>query len=293
MGLTRLRWALAGGKPQAIACLKALTAAGFPPDFVMLPRGLPENDQAEMASAADDLGVALHDNDKARLAGMARELDLLLVCRFELLPAQVFEAPRIGALNIHSSLLPAYRGFHPVSWALIDGAEKTGVTIHRIDAGIDTGPIVAQAALPISDHHDLWSLTEDLDRLAADLAVSTFRFAAANDILPMPIVSSYAPSYGRRRTPADGRIDWAKPAQAVFNLLRALPKPLPPAYTIAPGGGETLVRRAEIIQGGHSDAPPGRVLVVENTGWCEVQCGLGSRLRVLLEPLPVIGTQFS
>ncbi len=293
MGLIRLRWALAGGKPQAIACLKALTAAGFPPDFVMLPRGLPENDQADMASAAEDLDVALHDNDKARLPGIVRELDLLLVCRFELLPAKVFEVPRIGALNIHSSLLPSYRGFHPVSWALIDGAEKTGVTIHRIDAGIDTGPIVAQAALPIEDHHDLWSLTEDLDQLAAELAVSTFRFAAANDTLPMPIVSSHAPSYGRRRTAADGRIDWAKPARAIFNLIRALPMPLPPAYTIAPDGGEALVRRAEIVQGVQNDAPPGRVLAVDNTGWCEVQCGQGSRLRVLLEPLPVIGTQFS
>lgn len=291
--MIKLRWALAGGKPQAIACLKALNAAGFPPDFVMLPRGLPENDQVEMASAADGLGVALHDNDKARLGEMARDLDLLLVCRFELLPAQVFEVPRFGALNIHSSLLPAYRGFHPVSWALIDGAEKTGVTIHCIDSGIDTGPIVAQAALPISDHHDLWSLTEDLDQLAADLAVSTFRFAATNDVLPMPIVSSYAPSYGRRRTAADGQIDWAKPARAVFNLIRALPKPLPPAYTIAPDGSETLVRRAEIVQGCQGDAPPGLVLAVDNAEWCEVQCGLGSRLRVQLEPLPVIGTQFS
>lgn len=292
MGLTKLRWALAGGKPQAIACLEALAAAGFPPDFVMLPQGLPDTDLAEMATATTGLGVPLHDNDKVRLAGLVRELDLLLVCRFELLPAQVFGAPRIAALNIHSSLLPAYRGVHPVSWALVNGAEETGVTIHRIDAGIDTGPIVAQAAISISDQHDLWSLTQDLDRLGAQLAVSTFRGIAASGDLPKPIMSPYRRSYGRRRTAADGRIDWSKPARAVFNLVRALPAPLPPAYTITPGGVTTAVRRAEIIQDNPGDQLPGLVLAVDSSGWCDIQCGSGSRLRAHLDPLPSVGIRF-
>ncbi len=289
-----LRWGLAGGKPQAAGGLMALAGNGFVPDFVMVPQGLPAADHAEMAAAAAQIGTPLLENDKTRLAALSARLDILLVCRFELVPPEVFAAPRIAALNIHSSLLPSYRGVHPVSWALVDGVEETGVTIHRIDAGIDTGPIVAQSVQPIHDHHDLWSLTKDLDRLAADLAVEVFRHIAASGTLPPAIAPRHPSSYGRRRTAADGRIDWQKPARAVFDLVRALPPPMPPAFTTGPDGTMTAVLTArQAVTSPLADARPGTVLAVDDQGWAEIQCGGGSRLQARLDPMPIPGTQFT
>ncbi len=275
------RWAFAGCKPQALEVLNALEDRGFVPVFVASMPEAPERDRAELAAWCARRNVELIETsdlrqESARLA----DLDLLLVCRFNLLSPEVFEAPWLGAINIHSSLLPAYRGVHPVSWVLINGERETGVTIHRVDRGVDTGGILAARSLPIEEHHDLWSLTGDLDRLSGGLAVEVFEYLKLNGALPPERSQSGSGSYAPRRAPEEGRIDWSDSARALFNLVRALPAPLPSAFAVSPDGGEIRIQQAR-LQDYHRElnAQPGEVLSSSPEGWFEVACGDGGTLK--------------
>ena len=275
------RWAFAGCKPQAIGVLNALKDRGFLPVFVASMPEAPEDDRRALEAWCQAQGVdCVATGDLKSEAGRLRDLDLLLVCRFNLLDPEIFEAPWLGSINIHSSLLPAYRGVHPVSWALINGEKETGVTIHRIDPGVDTGGIVGARAIPIEEHHDLWSLTDDLDRLSAQLAAEVFTFIEANGRLPDPRPQEGTGSYAPRRGPKDGRIDWSSGAGTLFNLVRALPEPLPSAFAARADGSEIRIRQARLPGCQPTDrSVPGQVLSVNGEGWFEVACGDGLVLK--------------
>lgn len=275
-----LRWAFAGCKPQAIRVLTALEDRGFVPVFVASMPEAPESDRAELAGWCAARGVELLEtSDLREETARLQDLDLLLVCRFNLLPEEVFSAPRLGSLNIHSSLLPAYRGVHPVSWVLINGERETGVTLHRIDPGVDTGGILAARAVSIEDHHDLWSLTGDLDRLSGELTVEVFDYIGQHGVLPQEKQQQGESSYAPRRGPDDGRIDWSLPARSLFNLIRALPAPLPAALALRRDGGEISIGQARPPAGHRAPgALPGEVLSCGDGGWFDVACGSGEVL---------------
>lgn len=280
-----LRWALAGGKPQALAILDRLAGEGWLPSRLYAAAGLPPADQAALRDWAARHGLTADDTppDAGELAG----LDILLSCRYGLLAPALFAAPRLGAVNVHSSLLPAYRGIHPVSWALVDGRDRTGVTLHRIDAGADTGDVLLQRALDIAEDDDLWSLTARLDALSAELVVELFQFLERHGGLPPAIPQQGEVSWARRRRPEDGRVDWRQPARAIHNLRRALPSPLPPARTTrADGTPLSLLDSRPPRPDAVTVAPPGTVVSVLGAGWCEVAAGDGRRLELRLEPTP-------
>ncbi|WP_282609731.1 methionyl-tRNA formyltransferase [Pelagibius sp. Alg239-R121] len=289
------RWAFAGCKPQAIEVLTALKDRGFVPVFAACMPEAPDQDRHDLQAWCSGHGVeCVTSSDLKSVTGRLRELDLLLVCRFNLLDHEVFDAPRLGAINVHSSLLPAYRGVHPVSWALINDERETGVTLHRIDPGVDTGGILATQAIPIEERHDLWSLTEDLDRLSARLAVEVFDFLSVKGKLPEVRQQTGPGSYAPRRSADDGRIDWSVSARSLFNLIRALPAPLPSAFAKRPDGGEIRIRQAS-LNDRHpvSDAVPGQILTCNGEGWFDVACGDGTALKCQAD-LPVsVGERLS
>ncbi len=287
------RWAFAGCKPQAIRVLNALKDRGFLPVFVASMPEAPEADRRDLEAWCQTQGVdCVVTGDLKSQTERLRDLDLLLVCRFNLLGPEVFEAPWLGTINIHSSLLPAYRGVHPVSWALINGEKETGVTIHRIDRGVDTGGIVAARALAIEERHDLWSLTEDLDRLSAGLAAEVFSYIEANGRLPDTRPQEGAGSYAPRRGPEDGRIDWSSGAGVLFNLVRALPEPLPSAFAARADGSEIRIRQARLPHHQPTGrSAPGQVLSVNGEGWFEVACGDGLALKCQADQTLRVGEQ--
>lgn len=244
-----LRWAFAGGKPQGIGVLAALVEAGF------VPSGL-------CASVPDELAVLKALCPAARVAPMPDwdDLDLIVTCRFSLLPPEIFGRAKWGAVNIHSSLLPRYRGVHPVSWALIGGEKETGVTLHRIDAGVDTGNILEQTAVPIGADDDLWSLTARLDQLSAEMAVAFFGSLKGKTALPEGRPQQGPGSYAPRRLPQDGAFSFDWPARKIRDLIRALPPPLPAAFAQTEKG-RFSARRCEIVaEGGTPNASPGTVV---------------------------------
>lgn len=265
-------FAFGGGKPQGLAILERLRAAQMLPAVVFAPGGLPDGDRIalERWTATNGVELAAPRTIGDRIETL-RSVDLLILCRFELVPEAVFTAPRLGTVNVHSSLLPRHRGIHPVSWALVEDAAETGVTVHRVDAGVDTGDVLAQRAIRIHDDHDLHSLTADLDALSATLILELM--ATANTgALPAARRQVGAPSRAPRRRPEDGRIDWSKRARDVFNLVRALPAPLPPAFAFAEDGARIEIR-ACAASTSRSDTPSGTVVERRGERTFRVRCG--------------------
>lgn len=197
----------------------------------------------------------------------------------QILPHGVLDLPRYGCLNVHASLLPRYRGAAPIQWAILNGETETGVTIMQMDAGLDTGDIVAQEKTPIQPGDNAQSLHDRLGRLGAELLVKTLPDYAEGKITPRPQPPagvSYAPKIRK----SDGTIDWKQPADAVWNRVRAM-VPWPGAFTHLPGeSGLCLLKIWEAETAAQSGAP-GRVLSAGPDG-IVVACGAGAlRIRSL------------
>jgi methionyl-tRNA formyltransferase len=150
----------------------------------------------------------------------------------QILPPAILDLPRHGCLNIHASLLPQYRGAAPIQWAIANGDTETGVTIMKMDAGLDTGPIVSQRRTPIRPEDDSATLHDRLARLGAELLVQTIPDYVAGKIQPVPQPAEGA-SHAAKIKKEDGRIDWNQPAQTIWNRLRAF-TPWPGAFTFLP-----------------------------------------------------------
>lgn len=147
----------------------------------------------------------------------------------KLLSDEILAIPPRGALNLHGSLLPRYRGRCPVNWVLIHDERETGVTLHYMEAKPDRGDIVAQRAVPITDADTALTLFRKLTAAAAALMRDTYPLLCAGRAPRTPQNHAHASYFGGRR-PDDGRIDWAQPARAIFNLVRAVTHPYPGAF---------------------------------------------------------------
>ena len=155
--------------------------------------------------------------------------DLIVVVAYgQILPQTILDLPKHGCINVHTSLLPKYRGAAPIQWAIANGETETGVTIMKMDAGLDTGPILSQRRTPISAEDDSQALHDRLAQLGAELLVETIPDYVAGKIQPQPQPTDEA-SYAAKIKKEDGKIDWTMPAQQIVNRLRAF-TPWPGAF---------------------------------------------------------------
>jgi methionyl-tRNA formyltransferase len=187
-----------------------------------------------------------------------------------ILPAPVLALPRYGCINVHASLLPRWRGAAPIQRALMAGDAETGVSIMRMDAGLDTGPVYLRRALPILPTDTTGSLHDRLAALGAEALCDVLdRLPSGMPATPQPDAGvTYAAKIARE----DAQIDWGQPAAAIERLLRAL-DPVPGAHTSWNGG--LLKVWSGRIAPGRPDALPGTILGVSADG-IEVQCAPGS-----------------
>lgn len=161
----------------------------------------------------------------------ALEPDYLLSFYYRsLLEERLIASARWGALNMHGSLLPQYRGRAPVNWAILRGESRTGATLHYMVRKPDAGPIVDQESVPIGIDDTALSVSLAVAEAAARLLTRTLPRLAAGPPEGRPMDLSRG-SYFGARTPEDGRIDWAWPAARVHNLIRAVAPPFPGAFT--------------------------------------------------------------
>lgn len=201
--------------------------------------------------------TSLRKDPDARAAIAALQPDLLVVAAYGLiLPKSVLAMPQHGAINVHASLLPAYRGASPITTAILDGHTTTGVSIMLMDAGMDTGPVLAQAEQPIHPDDTTASLTERLASQGAALLVATLPnwiggnlTPTSQDDLPGEV------SLCRLIKKDDGQISWQQPAVHIERMTRAY-TPWPSAFTT--WHGDTFkIWRAQPIEG---QAEPGKVI---------------------------------
>jgi methionyl-tRNA formyltransferase len=188
---------------------------------------------------ADDLGLTVFQPDKVRhpsFLATVRDLapDLVAVAAFgQILPKEIILGPGLGCINIHPSLLPKYRGAAPINWALIRGEEKTGVTIMRMDEGVDSGAILLQEETPIGPTETYGMLHDRLAKTGADLLLIALAMLQADTLQPKPQDDRLATT-APRLIREDGLIRWEKEYRSIVSLIRGL-SPAPCAYTYLAG----------------------------------------------------------
>ena len=205
--------------------------------------------------------------------------DLMVVAAYgQILPAAILDLPRHGCLNVHTSLLPKYRGAAPIQWAILNGEAETGVTIMKMDVGLDTGDILSQVTTPIAPEDNAQTLHDRLAQLGAGLLVKTIPDYVAGKVVPRPQPAEGA-TYARKITKGDGRLDWSQPARQLWNRVRGL-VPWPVAFTHQRAEGSLRLLKiwqAEPVAG--PAAQPGQVMSADRNG-IVVACGEGA-LRIL------------
>lgn len=203
--------------------------------------------------------------------------DLMVVVAFgQILPKSLLEVPPRGCVNVHSSLLPRYRGAAPMNWCIVNGETETGVTTMLMDAGLDTGPILLARSTAIDENEDIVSLHDRMATMGAELLTETLDLLLDDKIRPLPQedgLSSYAPLLRKE----DGLIDWGRPARHIHNQVRGMAV-WPGAHTTL--AGQTLkIFRTRI---GEGEGIPGAVLRASR-GILEVACGSGSLIITELQ----------
>lgn len=164
--------------------------------------------------------------------------ELIAVAAYgQILPVAILDLPRLGCLNVHTSLLPKYRGAAPIQAALLNGDAETGVTIMKMDAGLDTGAILTQTTTRIEASDNAQTLHDRLAQLGAELLVTTIRDYASGKVQPQPQPTTGV-THVAKITKEQGRINWQLPAQEIWNRIRAF-TPWPGAFTFLPVGDAT------------------------------------------------------
>jgi methionyl-tRNA formyltransferase len=166
--------------------------------------------------------------------------DLIVVVAYgQILQQPIMDLTKFGCVNVHTSLLPKYRGAAPIQWAIANGDAETGVTIMKMDAGLDTGPVLSTRRTPIFPADDSQILHDRLAQLGAELLVEIIPDYVAGKISPQPQPAEGA-SYAAKIKKEDGQVDWKKSALEIWNRLRAF-TPWPGAFTFLPD--QSLVGR--------------------------------------------------
>jgi methionyl-tRNA formyltransferase len=196
-------------------------------------------------------------SDEVQQEFAALEVAVAVVAAYGLiLPRKMLVTPRLGCLNVHASLLPRWRGAAPIQRALLAGDPETGITIMRMEEGLDTGPILMQRSLPIGPQATAASLTETLARLGAELVLEVLEKLDQGHLTPRPQPQDGV-SYAAKIERAEGRLDWRRPAAELERRVRALAS-WPGAF-FEYRGEEIRVLGAAALPGS-GDEPAGKVL---------------------------------
>jgi methionyl-tRNA formyltransferase len=180
-----------------------------------------------------------------------RELapDVIIVVGFsQIIPPGILDIPPRGVIGFHSAVLPGRRGSAPLIWAIVDGLTETGITMFYMDEGIDTGDVIGVERFAIEEDDDAADVLRKADDATIDL-LRTHLDGVLDGTAPRTSQEGSASTYTRKRTPADGEIDWSRPAREIVDLVRALAPPYPMAHTFGGDGVPILIERARAVPG--------------------------------------------
>jgi methionyl-tRNA formyltransferase len=252
---TSLRLAFAGTPPFAVPALEALHAAGHAILAVFTQADRPAGrgrivQRSAVKTRAEELGIpvlqpATFKSEEAQAALRSLDLDALVVVAYGLiLPPAALAIPRLGCFNIHASLLPRWRGAAPIQRAILAGDATTGITIMRMEAGLDTGPMLAMRTVPIPADATTRSLTEHLAALGGELICAALAAVARGQIEPQPQPETGV-TYAAKIAKSEALIDWREDAATIERKVRAF-DPWPIAETRL-GGAQLRIWQAEAL----------------------------------------------
>ena len=281
----------------AVPALQALIQAGYPVAMVVTQPDRPVGRGrkilfSEVKQIATEMGLPVYQPENLKTAdswGRIRDArpDVMVVVAYgQLLPSVLLRMPPWGCLNIHASLLPRYRGPAPIQRAVINREPETGVTIMKMDSGLDTGDILYSRSTPILPEDTAATLHDRLASMGADLLLHTLENLESVYTKATPQEDALA-TYAPMLTKADGRIDWSKPADDIDALIRGT-QPWPGAYTFV-GGRRLKVFRGRIVPR-PAGGPPGSVLPSPTE---ELWIATGSGILSLVEVQPESGRRMS
>lgn len=275
------------GTPEfAVPSLNALLGAGHTVCGVFTQPDKPKNRGMKLLPSPVKVCALSHEipvfqpakmRDREAL-GYLRELDpeLIVVAAYgKILPSEILDYPVKGCINVHSSLLPKYRGAAPINWAILNGEAVTGVTIMHMAPALDAGDIIAQASTPIGADETAPTLTARLAELGAELLVSAVEAIGAGTAARTPqdeADSTYAPMLSRELSP----MDWSKPARTLHDQVRGL---LPWPAAVAEFGGIRCKVFSTDLPLQTTDAAPGTILEAGKRG-IDIACGGGTVLHI-------------
>lgn len=281
-----------GTPAYAVPTLEALHAEGWPVVGVVCQPDKPVGRGQTLTPppvkvVAERLGLPvlqparLRGNDEAREQVAALRPDLAIVIAYgKILPPDWLALPPLGCLNLHGSLLPAYRGAAPIQWALIRGERRTGVTLMQMDEGMDTGAMLSRIACDIGPEDDAAALFERLSHLSARVLLDALPRWLAGELRAEAQEDSLATMAPMLRKDT-GALDWRRPARELSDLVRGV-QPWPGATAILQG--QTLKVRGVEAQDEPVAATPGTILALDPSGW-RVATGRGTvRIREVQLP---------
>ncbi|HEY6242266.1 MAG TPA: methionyl-tRNA formyltransferase [Burkholderiales bacterium] len=277
----------AGTPDFAARCLEALLGSGHEVSAVLTQPDRPAGRglapfQSPVKRLATSQGIRVDQPTTLQDAGVEEELgrqqpDVIVVAAYGLiLPPAMLEIPRYGTVNIHASLLPRWRGAAPIQRALLAGDRETGISIMQMDAGLDTGAVMLQEAIPILDDDSTGTLQDKLADLGGKLVVQALNELEAGTLKAIP-QSAAGVTYAAKLNKRESRVDWRESAAQLNRRVRA--------FNPSPGAG-TRLRGVDVKIWRCSVAPgrgaPGEVLRADSSGSFVVACGEGA---VILQEL--------
>ena len=276
------------GTPEfGVPSLLALVRAGHEVAGVFTQPDKPKGrgnkmQQSPVKECALQMGIPVYQPVKIRLDGVedlrALRPDLCVTAAFgQILSQEILDIPRIGTVNVHSSLLPKYRGSAPINWAVMEGETVTGVTTMMTDKGLDTGDILLQRPVDILPGETAEELTRRLAPIGAELLIETVR-QLENGTCPRRKQEESEASYFPMLKKEMGLIDWTLPAGAIVCRVRGL-TPWPGAFFSLPGGDIMKVWKAEETENPAS-AAPGEILCADGKQGLVIAAGEGA-VRVM------------
>ena len=279
------------GTPDfAIPPLEKLVAAGHQVAAVITQPDRPRQrgkvcTPTPVKSRSLELGLPVYTPEKVNTPEVLELLsnlkpDLLVVVAYgQFLSEKLFTLPPYGAVNIHASLLPAYRGAAPIHWAILHGESRTGVTIMYIDKGMDSGDMILRQETEIGPEEDTGSLHDRLSQMGADLLLQAIEQIHTGTVVRIPQdpkAATLAPMLRKEQE----RVDWTQSAQTIHDQIRGL-HPWPGCYTT--WQGKRLKLHASRVQNQSAPAHPGQILEISSQG-ITVACGQDCLRLIQVQP---------
>lgn len=260
--------ALLGTFHPAVPTFRRLVERGQIAMLIVPERAGPKND--ELLAIAVESGVPwsydLSDLDTGAI-------DLVVAANYpKIVPERVLD--EVPCINTHWSLLPRYRGVHPTAWALLNGDDETGVTVHLMEGEFDTGPILAQTRVPLDSKTRIVDLHRTLADVQAELVLEVLdHFSRHQELPPAYVQDESQATYVPQRVPVDGLIDWSWPTARIDALIRALPLPQYPGAFTYLNGHKLIISEAEPAPTPPYFSTPGQVVRLLDDGAAWVKTG--------------------